>query len=146
MADVVTTADEISPLETAKVRRYFAGAAITVGNLVYLDTAGKVQPADANALASSQAIGIAVAFSIRGATVCAANEAVDVCIWGPVWVGATAGMTIPGRAYVSATAGKFDQTVTTTPGEYPFIVGKAEAACILFINPQVTIPVVVPGP
>lgn len=146
MAVVTTTLDEISPLETALVRRYFAGAAVTVGNLVYLDTAGKVQPADANAIASSQAIGIAVAFGLRGATLCAANDPVDVCIGGPVWVGASAGMTIPGRVYVSPTAGGFDQTVTTTPGEFPFIIGFAEAAQILFIQRQITIPVVVPGP
>lgn len=144
MADVAPIPSQISPLEGAIVRRYFAASTVIPGDLVYLDTAGKVARSDADALASAQAIGMVVAIGIMGYDTANANDPVDVCLWGPVWVGDTVAMTIPGRIYVSTTAGKFDQTAPAAAGDYPFIAGKAEAASIVFINPQVTIPVVNP--
>ena len=142
MADVTVTAAQVSIGEQAIVRTFLAGAAVTAGDAVYLDSAGKVQRVDADALASSQGFGVVVAVGVDGQTTAAANQAVSVCVWGPVYVGESANMTIPGRIYSSTTAGKFDQTAPAGGGDYPFILGYAVEADMVWVNPQSAIPTV----
>ena len=140
MADIAVTAADARPLEGAVIRRGTAGGSGNVGDLVYLASDGDWEQADADALASSQARGVVVAVNSQPGTTFVAGDRLDIVRWGPVRWGAS--MTIAGRVYVSTTAGKGDQTAPAAAGDYPFMVGYAEAANILFVEPQTSIPTV----
>lgn len=140
MADITVTAANVRPLEGAQVRRGTAGGSGNVGDLVYQASDGDWEAGDADALASSQARGVVVSVNSGGGTAFVAGDRLDIVRFGAVCWGAS--MTIPGRVYVSTTAGKGDQTAPATAGDYPFCVGYAEAANILFVNPQTPIPTV----
>ena len=143
MADIGVVAAQVRPLNGAIVRRFTAGAAVSVGDAVYVASDGDVEPADADALASAQARGIAVAVGVAGATSAAAGQAVDVVTHGAVALGVT-GLTDGEVIYVSTTAGKMDQTAPAASGDYPFIIGWAEADGVIYVQPQVAIPTVNP--
>lgn len=139
MAVISVTSVNVRPLNGAVIRRFNAGGTGKVGDLVYLASDGDVEVADANALATSQAIGVVVGVNGQpGATTFVANDRLDVVVWGPVAWGT--GMTPGARVYTSTTAGAGDQTAPADSGDYPFIVGYAEAPGILFVNPQTAIP------
>lgn len=141
MADITVTAANVRPLEGAVMRRGTAGGSGSVGDLVYQASDGDWEQADADFLANSQARGVVVGVNGQaGATAFTAGDRLDIVRWGPVAWGAS--MTIPGRVYVSTTAGKGDQTAPASAGDYPFVVGYAEAANILFVEPQSGIPTV----
>lgn len=144
MADLAPDATQVSRVEGAVCLPYLAGGTVEIGDAVYLDSAGKVQRADADALASSQAIGIVVGVGIHGYTTAAANTMVTVCIWGRVFLGDAIAMTVPGRVYVSTTAGKMDQTAPAAQGDYPFQLGRADSATVIFVDPQYLTPTVNP--
>lgn len=141
MADITVTAANVRPLEGAVVRRGTAGGSGSVGDLVYQASDGDWEQADADVSASSQARGVVVGVNGQaGATAFVSGDRLDIVRWGPVAWGAS--MTIPGRVYVSTTAGKGDQTAPASAGDFPFIVGYAEAANVLFVEPQSSVPVV----
>lgn len=143
MADIAVTAAAVKPMNGALTRRGTAGAAGTVGNAVYLDGANGWKPADADALASAQARAIVVGVNGQvGAGAFAAGDRLDLVLYGPVTYGA--GMTPGGRVFVSTTAGACDQTAPAAAGDYPFAIGWAEAADVLFVAPATAIPVVNP--
>lgn len=143
MADITVTASAVRPLEGSITRRYTAGASGNVGDLVAPQSDTYWDPADADTLALSQARGVVVAVNGQpGATAFVAGDRIDVVVFGPVAWGAS--MTVPGRVYASTTAGKGDQTAPATTGDYPFIVGWAEQANILFVDPQSAVPTVNP--
>jgi len=141
MADVAVTAANVRPLHGAVVRRGTAGATLTPGQAVYLDGANGWKLADADALASAQARGIVIADGV-GSVSFASGARVDIVIYGPV-VG-YASMTPGGAAFVSTTAGAIDQTAPAATGDYPFAIGWAEAADVLFVQPQTIVPTVNP--
>lgn len=120
---VDTTAANIKPLEGAVVRRYTAGAAVTIGAPVYLDSSGYVQMADSDAVATNYVIGIA----LQAAS--AAAEVIDVVVYGPVKnvTGATPGAI----EYTNTTAGQISETA----GTKTTIIGVAESATVLFVRP-----------
>lgn len=136
MAAFAGTAADIRPLPPAAIiRRYNAGGAITVGNAVYVASDGDVEQADADAEASAIAIGICVAVGSAGATVAAAGDRVDVCVFGPVT--GYAGLTPGALVWASVTAGSMDQTAPAgSSGDYPFVIGYAESATTIFVLPQ----------
>ncbi|MCG3177540.1 MAG: hypothetical protein MOGMAGMI_02514 [Candidatus Omnitrophica bacterium] len=104
MADLTITAKSVRPLPNALVRDFIAGGTVNVGDLVYVDSNGKVQQANASAAGTAVAIGIAVAVGSLGATAAASGDVVSV-----VLVGAVNGFSslTPGvKVYVSNTAGK----------------------------------------
>lgn len=140
MADISLTAAKIRPLNGAIVRRGTAGGTITPGMSVYLDGTNGWKAADADALASSQARGIVVSDGY-GSVSFASGQVVDIVVFGPVE--GFASMTPGGAVFVSTTAGGLDQTASTTPGDYPFAIGWAEQASVLFVAPQVTVPTAV---
>ena len=143
MAAISITSGQVRPLNGAIIRRFAAGAAVSVGQAVYVDSSGDVQPADADAAAASQARGVVVAVGVAGATSAATGEQVDVATHGPVALG-TSGLTDGSAVYVSTTAGAMDQTAPAASGDFPFVIGWAEADSVLYVQPQVTVPVVNP--
>lgn len=130
MALISLTAAQIRALTDhgAVIRRYDAGAAITVGQSVYVASDGDVEPAIATAQASAKAIGVAVE-SYDGETSIAAGKPVSVCVFGPV--SGFSGMTPGNTIYQGDTAGR----VADAAGTYTHEVGYAEAAGVLFVSP-----------
>jgi len=130
--EITVTAANISALTEngAVIRNYTAGAAITVGNLVYVDSAGTVQHADGNgSLATGAAIGIAIE-SYDGETSILTGGPVSVCVFGPV--SGYSSMTPGSNVYVSDTVGR----LSSVAGTISRIIGYAETAGIVFVHPQ----------
>lgn len=132
MGDINLTAADIRPLTEngAVLRKFTAGGAITVGDVVYIAADGDVEAADANAgTPAEQGIGIAVE-SKDGETSISANDPVSVCLLGPV--AGFSGMTPGDVLYVSNTAGK----LADAAGSFSRVMGKALTASIFWVNPE----------
>lgn len=132
MADITVTAASVRALVAngAVIRPYTAGAALTVGDVVYIASDGDVEPADANvSLAATRGIGIVVA-SYDGETSIAAGNPASVCVLGPV--GGFSDMTPGSNVHVSDTAGKLADSAGTAGR----IMGYAESATVVFVHPQ----------
>lgn len=127
MADITVTAVRVKPLPGAIIRDFVAAGAINTGDLVYVDSAGKVQAADGSAAGTANAIGICVSVGTFGATLAAAGDVCSVAVFGPVT--GFESMTPGARHYVSDTTGK----LSTTAGTVTRIVGIAIAADIFYI-------------
>jgi hypothetical protein len=141
MAALTVTAANVSADwgQGAIIQNYQAAEALTVGNVVALDSDGKLVKADANAsLAKSRAIGIVVQTTdLYGSTSVAAGGYCSVCTFGPVY------------GFSSLAEGTYGW-VGTTPGElvdaapstaYQFIVGQCIAADTFFVRPGIENPV-----
>ena len=136
MSAITLTAANIRALTEngAVIRRHIAGGTIAVGDLVALASDGFVDKADANgSQALTMAIGIAVQ-SYDGETAITITNPVSVCVFGPV--SGFSGMTPGANHYVSDTAGKVDDAA----GTFDRIVGYAETATLLFVNPEMNDP------
>ena len=143
MADISSTAASVRPLTGAVIRRgTLESASVVPGQAVYLHGTSGWELADADAEASAQAKGIVVALP-DGAVASAAGDVADICVFGPVE--GYASMTPGGAVFVSTTAGAMDQTAPATAGDYPYAIGWAESATVLFVNPQATVPTVNAG-
>lgn len=142
MAAITNTDANIRPLEGAITRRGTAGGSMNVGDAVYLDGANGWKQADADAEASAQARGVVVA-GPQGATAIVSGDRIDICVYGPVE--GFASMTPGAVIYNSVTAGALDQTASVIAGDYPFVVGYAESASVVFVDPQVIVPTAVPS-
>ena len=103
------------------VRKGTLGATTEAGEIVCLQADGKWDPADASAVQ----LFCGVALQSGGDT-----DPVDVLLYGPceVLIDATPGTAI----YVSDTAGEYAESA----GTKSYIIGYAETATILFVNPQ----------
>lgn len=120
----------------AEVRRYVLGAAASLGDLVYLDSDDKVQPALADAAGTSEVIGMVVSSSQVHNTTgdYAAGETVDVCIRGVVY--GFSDMTNGARIYLSpSTAGEWTETETSTSTQVIKVAGYPIRSDILYIDP-----------
>ncbi len=112
----------ISPLEGAITRRYKTGAAVEGGEAVYIDSSGYIQPTNAGAVATNFAIGVAVKDIASG-------DYGAVVTYGPITSLLTA---TPGAVvYTNDSAGECDET----GGTKTTVLGVAESATILFVNP-----------
>lgn len=124
MADLTITAANVNKI-TGNVKNYTAAVAITAGQPVYLNTSSQAALADADALASAAAIGIAENSA-------AAGQQVGVQISGTMDVGATLAV---GTVYVvSTTAGGIAPLADIASGDYTTILGIASAAGVLNLN------------
>jgi hypothetical protein len=132
MADVTVTAADVRPLPGAVVRRYDAGGTVTPGQAVYLASDGDVEAADADAAASARVIGIAVA-GPDGKTSFSAGDRVDVVTQGPVC--GFSSLTPGGIMYTSVTAGSIADAAATAAGDYIWVIGYAEAASTVYVDP-----------
>ena len=136
MADMSFTAAEIKPLvfNGAVLRRYLAGGTITVGHLVYVASDGDVERADGNVSAAvAEAIGVAVE-SYDGETTINSGDPVSVCVFGPI--SGFASMTAGTILWVSDTIGR----IADAAGTFDRVVGYAETAGIVFVNPDINVP------
>lgn len=122
MADLTITAANVVAAADAKIGRGTAGAAITAGQSLYLDSAdGRMKLADANSgtAAARSCAGIALHAASSGQPIAYAYE-------GDVNPGAT--LTV-GEIYVlSATAGGIAPEGDLTTGHYVGILGVATTA------------------
>lgn len=124
-----TTPANIKPLDGAIVQRFTAGAAIEPGELVCMQSDGKIDPAIGTSVAAAQCLGVALAPRNQG-TAYADGDRVDVVVLGRV--NCVTGGTPGSIAYVSDTAGE----VAETAGTKATIVGIVESATVLFVRPQ----------
>lgn len=135
MADITMSATDVRPLNGAIIRRAKAAAALAFGNAVYIASATgdipNVNKAAGGALATAVVYGIVVSPSPDnpGATSIASGDQCDVVVFGPV-AGFT-GMTPGANIWLSDTAGAVADAVGTKSN----IVGIAESATVLFVNP-----------
>jgi hypothetical protein len=116
-----TTAQNVKPLEGAIVRRFTAGATVAAGELVSMQSDGKVDPSDSTA-AKMPVLGVAIGAGADGSRI-------DVVVFGPVvcLTGATPGAVV----YNSTTAGEPLESVAGNQT----VAGLAESATVLFVRP-----------
>lgn len=127
MADLTITAANVKPI-TAKTSTGIAGASVTAGQTVYLDSAdGKYKLADANSAT-------AAARSVKGVALNAASadQPLVIAESGTINPGATATV---GAIYVqSATPGGIAPAADLASGHYVSIVGVCTAANVLTLG------------
>lgn len=147
MADITVNASEANQLVGSTLIRGEAAGAGSYGDGVYPTSTGWLQ-SDADALASAQAKGVVVGITKntgeKGSTTFAAGDTLDIVVFGPVFLGADANMTVGGQVFVSTTAGAFDQTAPAASGDYPYAIGWALGVDVLFVDPETIAPTVNP--
>lgn len=126
MADLVITAASVVRVTGLAVTKY-AGAAITQGQVVYLDSVtGTLFPCDADVLASSAGIGIALNAAAIGQPVSYLPAGCTITI------GAT---VVPGRAYyVSTTTGAICLESDLGVGDFAHFIGFAISTTIISLS------------
>lgn len=121
MADVALTAAQIGLVDPIKARTkpYLAGAAITKGQVVAMDTDGTIDPADASAGGGylfEQVVGVAL--NAGGA-----GQAIDVAEDAELYGFTVSGLSAGDLLYLSNTAG----ALGTTAGDVTVILGRVTA-------------------
>jgi hypothetical protein len=129
MADISITAANVVAGSDAVREAGTAGATVTAGQLVYLDTSDmKYKLADSNGAA---ALRVPSGIALNGA---ANNQPLVIQKGGDITIGGT--MT-PGVAYyLSDTPGGICPVADLASGEYPCILGIAKSATVLSVNIQ----------
>jgi hypothetical protein len=128
MTDISITAANVVAGATAKKAFGLAGATITAGQWVYLDSVntGKWQLADSNgAAALRRPDGVA----LNSASV---NQPISVATAGPVTIGGT--LTAGVAYYMSDTPGGMCPVADVGTGEYACILGIATSATVIDIG------------
>ncbi len=125
MGDITRTKANVRPLAGAVIRKGTAGGTIQAGEAVYLNGTTGWDAADGSAAATALARGVMV--SPEDAV---SGDTIDICAFGPVE--GYAGMTPGALHYVSDTTGE----IGTGVGTKTMVVGWAETATILFVNPS----------
>lgn len=115
-----TTAANIRPLEGSIVRRFTVGATTEVGEIVAMQSDGKVDPAVATSVVHP--LGIAVQAGGDGDRIDVVTDGAIQCL-----TGATPGAIV----YVSDTAGEPSETAGTKSA----VIGVAESATVLIVRP-----------
>ena len=135
MADLVVSSKLVRPLAAPEpqIRDFIAGGAVNVGDLVYIDAAGKVQQANAGAAGTvTSTIGVAISVGSAGGLLAASGDVVSVLIFGAV-NGFTV-TTIGARLFASNTAGKIADAAGTVAKPVAYTL----SADTLFIFPAGT--------
>jgi len=129
MANLTITAGNVVAGSGAKKVAGTAGATVTAGQVVYLDSAdSKYKLADADA---ASGIRSPAGIALNGAS---NNQPLVVLKSGPVTIGAT--MTAGVTYYLSPTAGGICPVADVLSGDYPTIIGIATSTTVLDINIQ----------
>jgi hypothetical protein len=119
MADLSITASRVALVQSPRPPRSFpAGGTITAGDTVYLDTAGKVQRADADADATENAIGLALRSVVSGEAVTIAGPDALVDLGD-----ALSSVAFGASVFLSGTAG----ALGTTAGSASVVMGRVES-------------------
>ncbi len=141
--DITCTPKNVKPLGHATVRRHTLIEAAAPGAAIYVASTGAAK-ADANNLAKSQARGIIQGGNV-GADALPIGTRVDAIVHGPC--AGFSGMTPGAAVYVSElVTGNLTHDKPTTPGDFVYCVGYAESATVLFWQPQMIVPTVIPAP
>ena len=130
MADLVITAASVVAGSGASKPSGTAGATITAGQAVYLDsTDGKYKLADCNS--ATAAVRSPAGIALHGAL---ASQPLTILSSGPVTIGAalTAGVAY----YLSGTAGGIRPVADNITGDYPVILGIATSTTVLNVKIQ----------
>jgi hypothetical protein len=131
MADLSITAANVLASTAAEIRReYNAGATITAGQLVYLDSNNKWQLVDTDAGATGNAVTTICGIALAGAS---NNQPLSVAVAD---TGFTPGATLTvGKAYfASVNAGAIADTAPSTNG-YTRFVGIGKTAAVMVLKP-----------
>lgn len=132
MSAIALTAAQVSPVNEFEYEAWtlIAGAAITRGQAVAIDTNGKAVLADASTSAQNNVRGIAL-------NTAAAGEAVTMMVHGSLYGFTLSGMAYDAAAYLSNTAGGLD----TAAGDVSVVVGRvrpmhdgATPTKVLYVN------------
>jgi hypothetical protein len=113
---------DVKPLEGAVIRRVTLGAATTAPAAITLQSDGKWDPTDMTGVQLT----VALALQSGGD-----GDRVDAVFFGPAV--ALSGATVGSLVFASDTAGAFDTAV----GTKDLVIGYAESATVLFVNPQI---------
>jgi hypothetical protein len=129
MADLTITAASVAAgANAALVNQYLAGATITQGQAVYVDsTTNTVKLADADALASSAATGIAL-------NAASAGQPVTYQRYGNITIGATVAVGV--AYYVSTTPGAICLESDLATGDFPHFLGFATSTTVIALDPK----------
>jgi hypothetical protein len=131
MADISITAASVLASSAAVIRKeYTAGATITAGQLVYLNTSNQWVLADANAAVTGNELAATRGIALAGA---ASGQPLAVCISDTDF---TPGGTLTNglAVYGSNTAGGITHDVPTT-GAYPVFLGVPKSTSKLNLQP-----------
>lgn len=126
MADLTITAGNVVPSSTASTLHGTAGAAITAGQAVYLDTTTNTYKlCDADVAASAVCAGIA----LNGAS---SGQPITILTDGQITIGAT---VVRGTAYyVSLTAGGICPAADISTGDYVSLIGIADSTTTILVK------------
>jgi hypothetical protein len=130
MADLVITAANVLAGSGAKKVAGTAGATITAGQVVYLDSADseyKLADADSATAAVRSPAGIA----LHGAS---DGQPLTILSKGPITIGAT--VTAGVAYYLSPTAGGICPVADLLTGDYPTVLGLATSASVIEVDIQ----------
>jgi hypothetical protein len=129
LADLTITAASVVAGSGATIARGTAGATITAGQAVYLDTAttGKWQLADTDS--ATAAVRAAHGIALNGA---ALNQPIAVITDGDLTIGAT--IEAGTAYYLSGTAGGICPVADVAAGDYPLILGMGKSTTVLDVN------------
>lgn len=132
MADLsVTAANVIASANAVILRQYNAGAAITAGQIVYLDANSKWQLMDANAAATGNHPDNIRGVALGGG---ANNQPIAVATKDSWFTpGATLGNGI--AYYASPNAGGIAPVADLAAGNYPTVLGIARSTTVLNLDP-----------
>lgn len=129
MADIAITAANVVAGSDAVRESGTAGATVTAGQLVYLDTSDmKYKLADSNGAA---ALRVPSGIALHGA---ANNQPLVIQKAGDITIGGT--MTAGVAYYLSDTPGGICPVADLGSGEYPCIVGIAKSTSVLTVSIQ----------
>jgi hypothetical protein len=126
MADLTITAASVAKGARTNTKSGTAGAAITQGQPVYLDSVtGTLFPADADVLASAAVVGIALNAASTGQPVAYQTS-------GPITIGAT---VVVGTAYyASTTAGGICLESDLATGDFATFLGFATTTTVITLD------------
>lgn len=132
MADLSITAANVIKGSNATVKPGIAGATITAGQAVYLDTSdGKWKLADADAATAAERGGADIGIALNGAS---DGQPIDVQVKGLITIGAT--LTAGAGYYLSDTPGGICLVADVTGGDYIVLLGLANSTSELALDVQ----------
>lgn len=142
MADLSITAANVVPSSAAIIHSATAGATITAGQLIYIDSSdldsrsrGKAKLADANS--GTSAVRSVAGIAINGAS---SGQPVDYVSRDTALVIAASGLTAGTIYGLSATAGGIAPSADFTTGWYPSVIGIAKSTTTIdFMAPGLVV-------
>lgn len=130
MADLTITAANVVKGANSRIEQGTAGAAITAGQVVYKDDAGKYQLADNDSATAEAKAPRGIA--LNGA---AANQPLAILRHGDLTIGAT---LVAGTTYcLSSTAGGICPQADVASGDDVVVMGVAKTAAVLAVSIQI---------